>query len=83
MVHQEDSQIELLEKGIARTGYEVMDLDGNIIGEVTSGTQSPSSGKSIALAMIKRDELKWVEVFVQVRKRQLKAKIVKKNQIDK
>ncbi len=32
--------LELLEKGIARTGYEVMDLDGNIIGEVTSGTQS-------------------------------------------
>lgn len=28
--------LELLEKGIARTGYEVMDLDGNIIGEVTS-----------------------------------------------
>ena len=37
--------LELLEKEIARTGYEVMDLDGNIIGEVTSGTQSPSSGK--------------------------------------
>ena len=71
-------------KGIARTGYEVMDLDGNIIGKVTSGTQSPSSGKSIALAMmIKEMSLKWVESCVQVRKRQLKAKIVKKNQIDK
>ncbi|HCW8624895.1 glycine cleavage system aminomethyltransferase GcvT, partial [Staphylococcus aureus] len=76
--------LELLEKGIARTGYEVMDLDGNIIGEVTSGTQSPSSGKSIALAMIKRDEFEMGrELLVQVRKRQLKAKIVKKNQIDK
>ena len=38
-----------------------MDLDGNIIGKVTSGTQSPSSGKSIALAMIKRDEFEMVE----------------------
>ena len=76
--------LELLEKGIARTGYEVMDLDGNIIGEVTSGTQSPSSGKSIALAMIKRDEFEMDrELLVQVRKRQFKAKIVKKNQIDK
>ncbi len=32
--------LELLEKGIARTGYPVLDLDGNQIGEVTSGTQS-------------------------------------------
>ena len=41
-----------------------MDLDGNIIGEVTSGTQSPSSGKSIALAMIKEMSLKWVESYL-------------------
>ena len=74
----------LIDADFARTGYEVMDLDGNIIGEVTSGTQSPSSGKSIALAMIKRDEFEMDrELLVQVRKRQLKAKIVKKNQIDK
>ena len=76
--------LELLEKGIARTGYEVMDLDGNVIGEVTSGTQSPTSGKSIALAIINRDEFEMGrELLVQVRKRQLKAKIVKKNQIEK
>ena len=60
-----------------------MDLDGNIIGKVTSGTQSPSSGKSIALAMIKDEFEMGRELLVQVRKRQLKAKIVKKNQIDK
>ncbi|BGE82340.1 glycine cleavage system aminomethyltransferase GcvT [Staphylococcus petrasii] len=76
--------LELLEKGIARTGYPVLDLDGNQIGEVTSGTQSPSSGKSIAMAIIKRDEFEMGrELLVQVRKRQLKAKIVKKNQIEK
>ncbi|MCU6401327.1 hypothetical protein KW811_22995, partial [Enterobacter quasiroggenkampii] len=46
---------EIIGKGIARTGYEVFDLEGNHIGEVTSGTQSPSSGKSIALAIINRD----------------------------
>lgn len=81
---KKNSGIRITWKGIARTGYEVMDLDGNIIGEVTSGTQSPSSGKSIALAMIKRDEFEMgKELLVQVRKRQLKAKIVKKNQIDK
>lgn len=76
--------LELLDKGIARTGYPVLDLDGNQIGEVTSGTQSPSSGKSIAMAIIKRDEFEMGrELLVQVRKRQLKAKIVKKNQIEK
>ena len=74
----------LLDKGIARTGYPVLDLDGNEIGEVTSGTQAPSSGKSIAMAIIKRDEFEMGrELLVQVRKRQLKAKIVKKNQIEK
>lgn len=76
--------LELLEKGIARTGYTVYDLDGNEIGEVTSGTQSPSSGKSIAMAIIKRDEFEMGrELLVQVRKKQLKAKIIKKNQIEK
>ncbi|WP_346564306.1 glycine cleavage system aminomethyltransferase GcvT [Staphylococcus haemolyticus] len=76
--------LELLDKGIARTGYPVLDLDGNEIGEVTSGTQAPSSGKSIAMAIIKRDEFEMGrELLVQVRKRQLKAKIVKKNQIEK
>ncbi|WP_053036552.1 glycine cleavage system aminomethyltransferase GcvT [Staphylococcus haemolyticus] len=76
--------LELLDKGIARTGYPVLDLDGNEIGEVTSGTQAPSSGKSIAMAIIKRDEFEMGrELLVQVRKRQLEAKIVKKNQIEK
>ncbi|MEX2947499.1 glycine cleavage system aminomethyltransferase GcvT [Staphylococcus warneri] len=76
--------LELLDKGIARTGYEVLDLDGNQIGEVTSGTKSPSSDKSIALAIINRDAFEMGrELLVQVRKRQVKAKIVKKNQIEK
>lgn len=76
--------LEVIDKGIARTGYEVLDLEGNHIGEVTSGTQSPSSGKSIALAIINRDAFEMgKEVLVQIRKRQVKAKIVKKNQITK
>ena len=59
-----------------------MNLDGKEIGEITSGTQSPSSGKSIAMAIIDRDEFELgKELLVQVQ-RQLKAKIVKKNQIE-
>ncbi|MFQ3853992.1 glycine cleavage system aminomethyltransferase GcvT [Staphylococcus sp. 2S1] len=76
--------IEMIDKGIPRTGYTVYDLDGHEIGEITSGTQSPLSGKSIGLALINRDAFEMgKEVIVQVRKRQLKAKIVKKNQITK
>ncbi|SCS22696.1 glycine cleavage system aminomethyltransferase GcvT [Staphylococcus caeli] len=76
--------LEMIDKGIPRTGYEVFDLEGNQIGEITSGTQSPLSGKSIGLALINRDAFEMgKEVIVQVRKRQVKAKIVKKNQISK
>lgn len=76
--------LEMIDKGIPRTGYEVYDLDGNQIGEITSGTQSPLTGKSIGLALINRDAFEMgKEVVVQVRKRQVKAKIVKKNQISK
>lgn len=76
--------IEMIDKGIPRTGYEVLDITGNHIGEVTSGTQSPQSGKSIGLAIINRDEFELdKEILIQVRKRQVKAKIVKKNQISK
>ena len=57
-----------------RTGYEVLNLEGNQIGVVTSGTQSPSSDKSIALAIIDRDAFEMgKEVLVQVRKRQVKS----------
>ena len=72
--------LEMIDKGIPRTDYKVLNLDGEEIGYVTSGTQSPSTGKSIALAIIEREAFELDrEVLVQVRKRQVKAKIVKKN----
>ena len=76
--------IEMIGKGIPRTGYTVMNKDGKEIGEVTSGTQSPLYGKAIGLAIIDRDEFEMgKEIVIQVRKRQVDAKIVKKNQISK
>ncbi|GEQ02582.1 glycine cleavage system aminomethyltransferase GcvT [Staphylococcus ureilyticus] len=76
--------IEMIDKGIPRTGYTVYDIDGNEIGEVTSGTQSSLTGKSIGLAIIDRDAFEMgKEIIIQIRKRQAKAKIVKKNQISK
>ncbi|WP_239706321.1 MULTISPECIES: glycine cleavage system aminomethyltransferase GcvT [unclassified Mammaliicoccus] len=72
--------IEMIDKGIPRTDYEILDTDGNEIGYVTSGTQSPSTGKSIAIGLIKKEEFELdKELLIQVRKRQVKAKIVKKS----
>ncbi|HEY8449069.1 MAG TPA: glycine cleavage T C-terminal barrel domain-containing protein, partial [Bacillota bacterium] len=44
--------LELSERGIARHGYPVTDLDGRPIGHVTSGTLSPTLGRSLALAYV-------------------------------
>ncbi|WP_408011705.1 glycine cleavage system aminomethyltransferase GcvT [Pseudalkalibacillus sp. A8] len=69
--------IEMIDKGIPRTHYEVFKNDEKI-GEVTTGTQSPTLGKNLGLALIdsKYTEL-GTEVEVQVRKRRLKAEVVK------
>lgn len=69
---------EMLERGIPRKDYELVDADGNLIGEVTSGTMSPSLGKGIGMGYVKTEFSKPdTEIFVQIRKKQLKAKVVK------
>jgi len=69
--------LEIIEKGIARKDYPVIDKNGNEIGVVTSGTMSPTLNKSIAMAYV-NSEFKKVdsEVYIQVRKKQIKAKVV-------
>lgn len=68
--------LEMIDKGIPRTDYEVF-KDGEKIGFVTTGTQSPTLKKNVGLALIdsKYKDLD-TEVEVQVRKRRLKAKVV-------
>ncbi|MEO7045035.1 MAG: glycine cleavage system aminomethyltransferase GcvT, partial [Ferruginibacter sp.] len=69
---------EMLEKGIARHGYEIKDFDGNTIGNVTSGTQSPSLGKAIGMGYVKKEcSAPGTEIFVKVRNTLLKAAVVK------
>ncbi|MFG6114361.1 glycine cleavage system aminomethyltransferase GcvT [Halobacillus sp. MO56] len=69
--------LEMLEKGIPRTGYKVF-AEENEIGFVTTGTQSPTLGKNVGLALLKIDYTEiGTEVEVQVRKRKLKAEVVK------
>lgn len=69
---------EMVDRGIPRQHYELVDADGNKIGEVTSGTQSPSLGKAIGMGYVKPEYAKVdAEVYVQVRKKTLKAKVCK------
>ncbi|GAF63783.1 glycine cleavage system aminomethyltransferase [Bacillus sp. TS-2] len=69
--------IEMLEKGIPRTDYPVF-IGEKEIGKVTTGTQSPTLKKNIGLALLDIDfTTLGTEVEVQVRKKRLKAKVIK------
>jgi len=69
---------ELIEKGIPRHDYIIADADGNEIGIVTSGTMSPSTKKAIGLGYVTTEFSKVdSEIYIQVRKKSIKAKVVK------
>ncbi|WP_417785124.1 glycine cleavage system aminomethyltransferase GcvT [Tenacibaculum sp.] len=69
---------ELTERGVPRHDYEIVDADGNNIGRVTSGTMSPSLGKGIGLGYVTIENSKVdSDIFIQVRKKQIPAKVVK------
>jgi aminomethyltransferase len=66
----------MIDKGIPRQHYEVVDASGNIIGEVTSGTMSPMLKQGIGMAYLKQNY--WqpgTEIFIRVRGKILKAKV--------
>lgn len=69
---------EMIERGIPRKGYSIVDADDNEIGIVTSGTQSPSLNKAIGLGYVPK-ELSKVdsELLIAIRKKRIKAKVVK------
>lgn len=68
--------IEMIDKGIPRTSYDVL-YGEDSIGFVTTGTQSPTLGKNVGLALLDADYTDvGTEVTVQVRKRRLQAKVV-------
>ncbi|OJV16995.1 MAG: glycine cleavage system protein T [Dyadobacter sp. 50-39] len=69
---------ELIDRGIPRGHYELCDAEGNKLGEVTSGTQSPTLQKGIGLGYVPTEFSKaGSEIFVKVRDRLLKAQVVK------
>lgn len=69
---------EMIDRGIPRQHYEIMDAAGNIIGEVTSGTQSPTLSKGIGMGYISNEYAKvGSTVYVNIRNKYLKAQVVK------
>jgi aminomethyltransferase len=69
---------EMIDRGIPRHDYELTDQDGNVIGRVTSGTMSPVLNKGIGMGYVnKAYSAIGTEIFVSVRNKLLKAKIVK------
>ncbi|MCF0177452.1 MAG: glycine cleavage system aminomethyltransferase GcvT [Bacteroidales bacterium] len=69
---------ELVDKGIARHGYDICDADGNHIGHVTSGTMGPTVKKAIGMGYVDTPFNKVdSEIYISVRGRLLKAVVVK------
>jgi len=68
----------MIEKGIPRHDYQIKDGSGNVIGKVTSGTQSPLLGIGIGLGYVTTENSKvGSEIFVDVRGKALKAIVSK------
>ena len=70
---------EMLERGgIPRQHHIIKDANGNVIGEVTSGTQSPTLSKAIGMGYVDAAHSKVdIEIFIEIRDKQIKAKVVK------
>jgi len=69
---------EMIDRGIPRHDYEIVDANGNAIGKVTSGTQSPSLNIGIGMGYVKTEfSQPDKEIFIRIREKNLKAKVVK------
>ncbi|MCL7988262.1 glycine cleavage system aminomethyltransferase GcvT [Sphingobacterium sp. lm-10] len=69
---------EMIDRGIPRHDYPIVNVEGETIGRVTSGTQSPSLKKSVGLGYVDTAFAKeGTEIYVQIRNQSVKA-IVKK-----
>jgi len=70
--------LEMVDKGIPRHDYVIQNKEGEVIGRVTSGTQSPTLQKAIAMGYVDKDYSKQdTEVYIKIRDKALLAKVVK------
>ncbi|SDZ91657.1 aminomethyltransferase [Porphyromonadaceae bacterium KH3R12] len=69
---------ELVDKGIPRHGYEIVNAEDEVIGNVTSGTMSPVLKIGVGMGYVKPEFAKpGTEVYIKVRNRNLRANVVK------
>jgi aminomethyltransferase len=69
---------ELIDRGVPRQDYEIVDKDGNTIGIVTSGTMAPSLNKGIGLGYVTTAfSMVDSEIYIRIRKNDVLAKVVK------
>ncbi len=69
---------EMIDRGIPRHDYLIKDADGNTIGKVCSGTQSPSLNKAVGLGYVATEHTAIDgDIFIEIRNNLVKAKVVK------
>jgi aminomethyltransferase len=69
---------EMVDRGIPRHDYAIEDAQGNLIGKVTSGTMSPSMKIGIGLGYVNTEFSKLdTEIYINIRDKGIKAKVVK------
>ena len=69
---------EMIDRGIPRHDYPIIDANGNVIGKVTSGTMSPSMKVGIGLGYVTKEfSALDSEIFIEIREKSVKAKVVK------
>ena len=68
----------MIEQGIPRAHFEIANAEGETIGEVTSGTQSPMLNKGIGLGYVKAEySAPGSEIYIKIRNKAVKAGVVK------
>ncbi len=69
---------EMIEKGIARHDYAIQDVNGNVIGKVTSGTQSPTLNKAIGMGYVSKESATLgTTIHIMIRNQAVKAQVIK------
>lgn len=69
---------EMIDRGIPRHDYPILNSEGNVIGKATSGTMSPSMKVGIGLGYVTTENASLdSEIFIEIRDKGVKAKVVK------